>query len=132
MTFSDIDSIRSRTNDSKTRIKHSLSVIMPAHNEEAAIAATVQSVMDALTAWVQDFEVIVVNDGSKDDTRFLLEEVAAKYSHLRIINHPENRGYGAALVSGFEAITKNLVFFMDSDGQLDIYDLEAFFPLIDE
>ncbi len=131
MTSSDIDSIRSGTNDSKTRIKHSLSVIMPAHNEEAAIAATVQSVIETLTAWVQDFEVIVVNDGSKDHTRTILEEVAAKYPHLRIINHSENRGYGAALVSGFEAISKDLVFFMDSDGQFDIHDLEAFFPFID-
>ena len=132
MASGDTHPTRSEANGSKTRVKHSLSVIMPAHNEEAAIAATVQSVVDALTTWVQDFEVIVVNDGSKDDTRTILEEVAAKYPHLRIINHPENRGYGAALVSGFEAITKDLVFFMDSDGQFDIHDLEAFFPLIDE
>jgi len=112
--------------------KHSLSVIMPAHNEEAAIAATVHSVVNTLKAWVPDFEVIVVNDGSKDRTRSIVEEIAASDQHIRLINHTVNQGYGAALVSGFEAITKDLVFFMDSDGQFDIADLERFFAFIDE
>src|SRR2546421_568298 len=83
-------------------------------------------------AWVPDFEVIVVNDGSKDRTRSIVEEIAASDQHVRLINHPVNQGYGAALVSGFEAITKDLVFFMDSDGQFDIADLERFFAFIDE
>jgi glycosyltransferase involved in cell wall biosynthesis len=112
--------------------KYSLSVIMPAHNEEVAIAGTVQSVIDAVSKWTQDFEIIVVNDGSKDRTREILEEIAAVDPHLHIINHEENQGYGAALVSGFEAITKELAFFMDSDGQFDICDLERFFPLIEK
>ncbi|HYU77011.1 MAG TPA: glycosyltransferase [Ktedonobacteraceae bacterium] len=120
------------TNGSKMITKHSLSVIMPAHNEEAAIAATVHSVVNTLKAWVPDFEVIVVNDGSKDRTRSIVEEIAASDQHVRLINHPVNQGYGAALVSGFEAITKDLVFFMDSDGQFDIADLERFFAFIDE
>jgi len=112
--------------------KHSLSVIMPAHNEEAAIAGTVHGVVNTLKAWVPDFEVIVVNDGSKDRTRSIVEEIAASDQHVRLINHTVNQGYGAALVSGFEAITKDLVFFMDSDGQFDIADLERFFAFIDE
>ena len=120
------------TNGSKMITKHSLSVIMPAHNEEAAIAATVHSVVNTLKAWVPDFEVIVVNDGSKDRTRSIVEEIAASDQHVRLINHTVNQGYGAALVSGFEAITKDLVFFMDSDGQFDIADLERFFAFIDE
>ena len=110
----------------------SLSVVMPAHNEEIAIAGTVHSVVEALANWTQDFEVIVVNDGSRDRTRTIVEEIAASDTHIRLINHEVNQGYGAALVSGFEAITKDLVFFMDSDGQFDIYDLERFFPLIEQ
>jgi glycosyltransferase involved in cell wall biosynthesis len=112
--------------------QHSLSVIMPAHNEEAAIAATVHGVVNTLKAWAPDFEVIVVNDGSKDRTRSIVEEIAASDQHVHLINHTVNQGYGAALVSGFEAITKDLVFFMDSDGQFDIADLERFFAFIDE
>ena len=130
--LSDIYETRLETNGSKMITKHSLSVIMPAHNEEAAIAATVHGVVNTLKTWVPDFEVIVVNDGSKDRTRGIVEEIAASDQHVRLINHPVNQGYGAALVSGFEAITKDLVFFMDSDGQFDIADLERFFAFIDE
>ena len=131
-TWGDIHETCLETNGSKMITKHSLSVIMPAHNEETAIAGTVHGVVNTLKAWVPDFEVIVVNDGSKDRTRSIVEEIAASDQHVRLINHPVNQGYGAALVSGFEAITKDLVFFMDSDGQFDIADLERFFAFIYE
>ncbi|QBD83707.1 glycosyltransferase family 2 protein [Ktedonosporobacter rubrisoli] len=111
--------------------KHSLSVIMPAHNEEVAIAQTVLTAIDAVSSWTQDFEIIVINDGSKDHTQEILEEIATWDTHVHVIQHEVNKGYGAALVSGFEAVSKDLVFFMDSDGQFDIYDLERFFPLIE-
>src|SRR5205085_4343271 len=132
MTSSNIHETRLEANGTKMITQHSLSVVMPAHNEEAAIAATVHGVVNTLQAWAPDFEVIIVNDGSKDRTRSIVEEIAASDPHVRLINHPVNQGYGAALVSGFEAITKDLVFFMDSDGQFDIADLERFFPFIDE
>jgi glycosyltransferase involved in cell wall biosynthesis len=109
--------------------KYSLSVVMPAHNEEVAIADTVCSVLNAVSAWTEDFEVIIVNDGSQDHTGDILDEIAMRDSRVRVIHHEKNRGYGAALVSGFEAISKELVFFMDSDGQFDIAELERFFPL---
>jgi glycosyltransferase involved in cell wall biosynthesis len=79
-----------------------------------------------------DFEVLVIDDGSKDRTGAILDTIAATHRCLKVIHHPANLGYGAALVSGFEAVTKDLVFFMDSDGQFDIRDLESFFPLIAE
>ena len=112
------------------KLAYSLSVVMPAHNEEVAIVGTMRSVIDAVSLWTENFEIIVVNDGSKDQTRTLLEEIAAAEPRVRVINHEVNKGYGAALVSGFEAAGKDLVFFMDSDGQFDICDLERFFPLI--
>ncbi len=110
---------------------YSLSVVLPAHNEEAIIAKTLYSVIRALTAWVQDFEIIVVNDGSKDRTGQIVEELASFYPRVRLVTHPVNQGYGAALANGFKAVTKDLAFFMDSDGQFDIGDLERFFPLIE-
>lgn len=108
----------------------SLSAILPAHNEEVAIASTVKSVLQTLASWMTDFEVIVVDDGSHDRTGALLDEMAAADSHVRVLHHVANQGYGAALVSGFEASGKDLVFFMDADGQFDIRDLERFFPLL--
>jgi glycosyltransferase involved in cell wall biosynthesis len=110
----------------------SLSVILPAHDEEEAIATTVHGVIETLSLWIRDFEVIVVDDGSKDRTGVILDTIAATHPDLHVIHHPVNQGYGAALVSGFEAVTKDLVFFMDSDGQFDIHDLESFFPLLEE
>ncbi|HLV99504.1 MAG TPA: glycosyltransferase, partial [Ktedonobacterales bacterium] len=109
----------------------SLSVILPAHNEELVIARTVKDCIRFLTPRVPDLEVLVVNDGSTDMTPVILEELALAYPCLRVINHPINQGYGAALVSGFEAATKDVIFFMDSDGQFDIHDLQPFFPLLD-
>ena len=118
----------------KDRIAHlprSLSVVLPAYNEEEAIAHTVHHVLDTLAAWGLDFEVIVVDDGSQDRTAVILDTIAGANACVHIIHHEVNQGYGAALVSGLEAATKELAFFMDSDGQFDIRDLERFFPLID-
>jgi glycosyltransferase involved in cell wall biosynthesis len=116
---------------STIKLAYSLSIILPAHNEEVVIGETVRSVRDTVSAWTQDFEIIIVNDGSKDRTREIVESLVADDARIRLINHAQNQGYGAALVSGFAAITKELAFFMDSDGQFDIHDLERFFPLID-
>jgi glycosyltransferase involved in cell wall biosynthesis len=110
----------------------SLSVILPAHNEEDAIAATVHDVIETMSTWMLDFEVIVVDDGSQDQTGEILDTLSEAHPNLKVIHHPVNRGYGAALVSGFEAVSRDLAFFMDSDGQFDIHDLERFFPLIEE
>jgi glycosyltransferase involved in cell wall biosynthesis len=120
--------------EGKINTAHRLSVVLPAHNEEAAIAGTIQSVVSVLDEWGLDFEVIVVNDGSKDRTQAIVEEIATADRRVRLLNHAANQGYGAALVSGFEAVSgdKTLVFFMDSDGQFDIRDLERFFALIEE
>jgi putative flippase GtrA len=110
----------------------SLSVVLPAYNEEELIASTISNIMSVLTTWMCDFEVIVVNDGSKDRTGEIVTLLRAYDQRIRLINHPVNKGYGAALVSGFETVTKELAFFMDSDGQFDIRDLIRFLPLIEE
>ncbi len=110
---------------------HSISVVLPAFNEEEIIARTVETVLDVLNAWGMDFEIVVVNDGSTDRTVEIVAALVDAHPHIRLITHATNEGYGSSLVSGFAAATKELVFFMDSDGQFDIRDLEEFFPLID-
>lgn len=123
---------QTRTHKAMVNLKQSLSVVMPAYNEEVAIADTVHSVVAAVSQWTQDFEILVVNDGSRDNTGTILDEISAAEPRVRVINHEVNQGYGAALVSGFEAAAKDLIFFMDSDGQFDIEDLVRFFPLIEK
>jgi putative flippase GtrA len=110
---------------------HSISVVLPAYNEEEIIARTVNLAMEALNAWGMDFEILVVNDGSTDKTGEIVAALVDAHPRVRLITHESNQGYGSSLVSGFAAATKELVFFMDSDGQFDIQDLQEFFPLID-
>src|SRR5258708_2643158 len=111
--------------------RHSLAVILPAYNEAQVIASTVSTVHSVLDGWKVDFEIIVVNDGSTDQTGAILAALAARDPRIRFVTHPVNQGYGAALVSGFAAATKELTFFMDADGQFDISDLRTFFLFID-
>jgi putative flippase GtrA len=110
---------------------HSLSVVLPAYNEEQIIAETVSTALDVMNAWEMDFEILVVNDGSTHRTGEIVAALVDENTRVRLVTHATNQGYGASLVSGFAAAAKELVFFMDSDGQFDIRDLEEFFPLID-
>ena len=110
---------------------HSLSVVLPAYNEEQVIASTVEQVTHELANLTTDFEVIVVNDGSTDRTGAVLSALQKLDRRIRVCTHTRNQGYGATLADGFAAATKDLTFFMDSDGQFDIRELKRFLFLID-
>ncbi len=98
----------------------SLSVFFPAYNDAASLPALLEKTFRTLADYVDDYEVFVVNDGSRDGTGALLEALSARYApNLRVITHRTNRGYGAALRSGFAAATKEFVFYTDGDGQYD-------------
>jgi glycosyltransferase involved in cell wall biosynthesis len=73
------------------------------------------------------YEIIIVNDGSTDESGRIADELAAKDPHIKVVHHPENQGYGAALVSGFTAARYEWVTFNDGDGQFDLGNLERFF-----
>jgi glycosyltransferase involved in cell wall biosynthesis len=107
-----------------------LSVVMPAHNEEANIEAVVRSCLEKLPGMVRDFEVVVVNDGSRDATGQILDRLGTEDAHVVPIHHPVNRGYGDALTTGFNNTKGDYVMFMDSDRQFDIADLERLVPYI--
>jgi glycosyltransferase involved in cell wall biosynthesis len=97
----------------------SVSAFFPAFNDGGTIPSMVISVIRTLPKVADDFEVIVVNDGSSDYTAEMLEELARVYPQVRIVTHPQNRGYGAALRSGFGNATKEWIFYTDGDGQYD-------------
>ena len=97
----------------------SISAFFPAFNDGGTIPSMVISVMRTLPKVTDDFEVIVVNDGSSDYTAEMLEELARVYPQVRIVTHPQNRGYGAALRSGFGNANKEWIFYTDGDGQYD-------------
>jgi glycosyltransferase involved in cell wall biosynthesis len=111
---------------------HEISIVLPAYNEEANVAAVVRDVARYLGARELDAEIVVVNDGSKDRTGEILRELEKEIPELRPQHHPQNRGYGAALRTGFEAARKRYVFYMDGDGQFHIDDLDQLLPLAGE
>ncbi len=109
-----------------------LSVVLPAYNEEANIEAVVGKVVRYLDDRGLDYEIIVVDDGSADRTREILDRLQAEQPRLRPQHHAQNRGYGCALRTGFDAATMPYVFYMDGDGQFDIADLDELLPLARE
>jgi len=97
-----------------------LSVFFPAYNDAGTIASLVITAVRVAGTLTPDFEVIVINDGSQDDTPRILDELARVYpDRVRIVHHAKNRGYGGALRSGFATASKDLVFYTDGDAQYD-------------
>ena len=105
----------------------SVSVFFPAYNDARSLPRLLARTFDVLESFVRDYEVIVVNDGSTDVTGLILEASQSIYGdRLRVVTHPETRGYGGALQSGFQAATKELVHCTDGDGQYDVRELPLF------
>ena len=101
-----------------------LSYFFPAHNEEANLEALVMEALEALPALAETFEIIAVDDGSKDGTAGIADTLAAAHPDIvRAVHHPTNLGYGAALRSGFAASRYDLVAFTDGDRQFKIADI---------
>lgn len=110
----------------------SVSFVYPAFNEEENIAEAVRRAAEAAAlVRLDDFEVIVVDDGSADGTWGTLERLAADAPWLRPIRHERNQGYAAALRTGFKAARFPLVFYSDSDNQFDIREIRYVLPLAD-
>jgi len=119
-------------NEAKSKadgIVRELSVVLPAFNEEANIERVVRDCTAYLDGTGLDYELIVTNDGSRDQTGPILDRLAQELPRLRPQHHAQNAGYGAALRTGFDAATKRFVFYMDGDGQFDIKELELLLPL---
>jgi glycosyltransferase involved in cell wall biosynthesis len=96
-----------------------LSIVMPAYNEEANVAEAVREASAAAEAFVGDYELVIVDDGSRDRTAERIDDAAKENPRVRRISFPENRGFGAALKTGLKAAAKPLVFYTDADRQFD-------------
>ncbi|MCU0669057.1 MAG: glycosyltransferase family 2 protein [Myxococcota bacterium] len=101
----------------------SISVFFPAYHDWGTIASQVVLVSRTLRELTDDWEVIVVDDGSRDRTPEVLDELTKLCPRLRVVTHAKNRGYGGALRSGFEAARKEWIFYTDGDAQYDVCEL---------
>jgi len=115
--------------------KPGLSIFFPAYNDAGTIASLALVAHMTAREITDDYEVIVVDDGSPDHTGALLDEMAKSFPWLRVVHHEKNRGYGGALRTGFATATKELVFYTDGDAQYDPREMarlyEAFSPDVD-
>jgi len=105
-----------------------LSIFFPAYNDSGTIASLVITARQTAQKLTTDYEIIIVNDGSADATADIADELARTYAEVRVVHHPNNRGYGGALRSGFGAALKELIFYTDGDAQYDPAELEILWP----
>jgi len=114
------------------RIPGSLSLVLPAHDEQDNIGPVIERALEVLPHVADTFEIVVVDDGSRDATAAIVEGIAARDPRVRLVRHPRNMGYGATLKDGFAATVGDYVMFMDSDRQFDIADLRLLSPFVGE
>lgn len=103
-----------------------ISVFLPTFNEEGSIEGVVLGVKKVLEKTAEKWEIIVVNDGSMDGTRGIVEKLSGKDERIRVISHEVNSGYGASLQTGFYNAKYNWISFIDSDGQFDFGEIGKF------
>lgn len=112
------------------KFQSGVSVFFPCYNEEANVERTTRAAVAACERLFVDYEVIIVNDGSRDRTAEIADRLAAELPHVRAVHNQPNRGYGGALQRGFREATKPYVFYTDGDGQFDFEELERLLPLM--
>jgi glycosyltransferase involved in cell wall biosynthesis len=110
----------------------SLTVSMPAYNEAENIRPMIDMVRAKVEPLVDDLEIVVVNDGSSDNTGAIVRQISEEDRRVRLVDHPVNQGYGAAVRDAVWAASKELIVFTDSDLQFDLSELERFLPRIKE
>lgn len=107
------------------------SIVLPCYNEQENILNTLGDITEWTSGKDFETEIIAVNDGSVDATADMLQKASQKDARIRVLNHPHNRGYGAALVTGLDAAAGDVIGFMDSDGQFKAEDFDLLLPHID-
>lgn len=114
------------------KLPKGISVFFPAYNDEATIERMVLDTIPVLATVTNDYEIIIIDDGSQDNTGKIADVLAGENEQVRIIHHYENRGYGGALKSGLKNSTKELIFYTDADGQYDVRELTKLLPWIEK
>jgi glycosyltransferase involved in cell wall biosynthesis len=114
----------------QSNCQNSISVFLPVFNDQATIEGLVTDALSVLPSLTNDYEVVLVDDGSTDNSGAIADELARTRAHVKVIHHGQNQGYGAALQTGFQHATGDLIFYTDGDGQYDVLELALMVPLM--
>lgn len=109
-----------------------ISVVLPAYNEEKNVEAMIIEATSVLEGVTSDYEIILVDDGSRDGTAEVVRRMMGELPKLRLVQHEVNKGYGAALYSGFTAANRDFIFMADADKQFDLKEIHKLLPLAEE
>lgn len=115
-----------------TMKKYPITIFFPCYNEEQNVERVTREALEVAARISDDYEIIIVNDGSRDRTGEIAERLARENPAVRVIHHETNKGYGAALQTGFRNATRELVFYTDGDGQFKIEEITKLLPLIEK
>lgn len=115
----------------KPKALTSLSIFFPCYNEAANVGTMIDQAVQIGTEYGIDYEVVVVDDGSSDTSAEIVEELAKRNPHVRLVRHSKNMGYGAALKTGLKNVNKDLVFLIDGDNQFRLSEIDKLFSKID-
>lgn len=108
-----------------------ITLFFPVYNDQNTVRRVTEKALDVLSSLTKTYEVLIINDGSPDQSGLIADQLAKEYGHVRVIHHERNLGYGAALRSGFENAKYEWICFTDGDDEYDVYDLHKLIRLKD-
>lgn len=112
--------------------RKSISVFFPVFNDQETIGALTAKALAVLPTLTDDYEVLLIDDGSTDASAKVADDLALNLQHVRVIHHPSNQGYGAVLRTGFRNAAKEFIFYTDGDGQYDVGELALLVPMMND
>jgi len=115
----------------KPKALTSLSIFFPCYNEAENVGSMIDQAVKTAEAYGVDYEVIVIDDGSRDNSADIVRSKAVNNPRVKLVSHERNLGYGAALRTGFKNVSKDLIFLTDGDNQFQLSDIEKLFAKID-
>ncbi len=116
----------------KPKIRESITVFFPVFNDQESIESLAEKALAVLPTLTDDYEVLLIDDGSTDASASVADDLARNLKHVRVIHHSGNQGYGAALRTGFGNASKELIFYTDGDGQYDVSELALLVPMMSD
>lgn len=114
-----------------TEDKPNISLFFPVYNDERTVRTVAQRSLDLLEEVANEYEIIIVNDGSPDASGDIADELAAAHGAITVIHHPENQGYGAAVKTGIENSQYDIICMIDGDNEYDVFDLKKMLAISD-